>query len=266
MKISALYLIAAAIAAYVPSDNYSTLTPEAKPTGTTDYPDSFGIQIETMKAKREIQQIGDGQIQHQTGEATPTPVATPTKVINQIGDGQIQNQPTASVINQIGDGQIQNQQNPVTPTKVINQIGDGQIQNQPTASVINQIGDGQIQNNQDTANQIDDGQIQNNGTAKFQTCATENSLSMTLKSSILTDSKGRIGAIVANRQFQFDGPPPQAGSIYAAGWSVLDGYLALGDQTEFYQCMSGDFYNLYDENVAEQCEQVKLAIVDFVSC
>ena len=83
----------------------------------------------------------------------------------------------------------------------------------------------------------------------------------------MTDSHGRIGAIVANRQFQFDGPPPQAGSIFAAGWSISkDGYLTLGDSKVFYQCLSGDFYNLYDENVATQCNAVKLKIIDFVDC
>lgn len=273
-----LYLIAVAIAAYVPSENWSTLTPDAAPTATTNYEQKFGIQIETISAapsapaKREVNQIGDGQIQNPT--ATHDAV---TKVINQIGDGQIQNQPTASVINQIGDGQIQNQQNPAPPAptaSVINQIGDGQIQNQqnpaPTASVVGQIGDGQIQNQPSAAPsvaaQIDDGQIQNQGSAKLQTCGTDNSLSMTLKDSVLRDSLGRIGAIVANRQFQFDGPPPQAGSIYAAGWSIEDGYLALGNNDTFYQCLSGDFYNLYDQDVADQCAEVKLAIVDLIDC
>lgn len=90
---------------------------------------------------------------------------------------------------------------------------------------------------------------------------------MKLEDSVLTDSHGRIGAIVANRQFQFDGPPPQAGSIFAAGWSISsDGYLTLGDSKVFYQCLSGDFYNLYDENVAAQCNAVKLKIIDFVDC
>lgn len=272
-----LYFIATALAAYVPSDNYSTLTPAAKPTGTTDYTTNFGIQIETVTsaaAKRDVNQIGDGQIQNQSV----------TGVINQIGDGQIQNQsatptpsPTINVVNQIGDGQIQHQSE-TTVVSVINQINDGQIQNQsaaPTASVIHQINDGQIQNQSaDAASQINDGQIQNSAetgapapeAGKLETCATANGLSMSLKDSILTDSKGRIGAIVANRQFQFDGPPPQAGSIYAAGWAIDDGFLALGTQTEFWQCKSGDFYNLYDENVAAQCEPVKLAVVDFINC
>ena len=90
---------------------------------------------------------------------------------------------------------------------------------------------------------------------------------MNLKGGILTDGKGRIGSIVANRQFQFDGPPPQAGAIYAAGWSITeDGYLALGDSDVFYQCLSGNFYNLYDQNVAEQCSAIHLEAVSLVDC
>lgn len=93
---------------------------------------------------------------------------------------------------------------------------------------------------------------------------SDGSLSLTLGQSVLSDEAGRIGSIVANRQFQFDGPPPQDGAIYAAGWSITpDGVLALGDQTTFYQCLSGNFYNLYDENVAEQCNQINLQVVGF---
>ena len=98
------------------------------------------------------------------------------------------------------------------------------------------------------------------------TCSSDSALTMTLEDSILRDAKGRIGAIVSNRQFQFDGPPPQAGSIYAAGWSIIDGKLALGDSTTFYQCLSGDFYNLYDQSVAPQCTAVELDIILYEDC
>lgn len=257
MKLSLAYSLALAAAAYVPSEPFSTLTPPSPaPTGAaTDYAQKFGILVVTLTQKRDVvNQIGDGQIQKQSAPA-PTVVA-------QINDGQIQHQ---SVVNQIHDGQIQHQ-------TVVAQIGDGQIQHQ---SVVHQIGDGQIQHQTATvASQIGDGQVQATGVpapapapAAGQSCLTDNALTMTLEKSILKDGKGRIGAIVANRQFQFDGPPPQAGSIYAAGWSVTAAHLlALGNQTEFFQCKSGDFYNLYDENVAEQCEPVNLAVVDLVSC
>uniref|UniRef100_A0A0L0NRF1 Cell wall mannoprotein PIR1-like C-terminal domain-containing protein n=1 Tax=Candidozyma auris TaxID=498019 RepID=A0A0L0NRF1_CANAR len=285
-KLSVLALISSALAAYVPSEPWTDLTPEGSiASATTDYTAKFGIQIvtltssaaaeETKAAKRDvINQIGDGQIQHQLASST-------AQVVNQIGDGQIQHQtaappqPTsAQVVNQIGDGQIQHQ-----TASVVNQIGDGQIQHQTaTASVINQIGDGQIQHQTTAAaaaSQIGDGQVQatdapaaeHKGGAALQACMADNNLAMTLEKSILRDGSGRVGAIVANRQFQFDGPPPQAGSIYAAGWSITqEGLLALGNGTEFFQCKSGDFYNLYDQNIAEQCEPVHLSIVDLIKC
>lgn len=319
-SLTALGLAATALAATIPSEPWTTLTPDALPLGaTTDYTKKFGIQIVTITGsysldsgahKRAINQIGDGQIQEQTSVTLSAPAtttvasvinqigdgqiqhqtATTASVINQIGDGQIQHQTTtASVVNQIGDGQIQHQTSTTSTTtaSVINQIGDGQIQHQTanattTASAVNQIGDGQIQHQTSTAttasavSQISDGQLQASASASAESdddsdipvaCLTTDSLTMTLTKTVLKDGKGRIGAIVANRQFQFDGPPPQAGSIFAAGWSITDdGLLALGNSAVFYQCKSGDFYNLYDENVAAQCEAVHLSVIDLVDC
>ena len=86
-------------------------------------------------------------------------------------------------------------------------------------------------------------------------------LEITLKDGVLTDSKDRTGYIAANHQFQFDGPA-QTGAIYTAGWSACgNGSLALGGTTVFYQCLSGDFYNLYDESTGKQCNEVHINIV-----
>lgn len=75
----------------------------------------------------------------------------------------------------------------------------------------------------------------------LRSCIEPTGLAMRLVNGVLVDSLGRIGSIVANRQFQFDGPPAQAGAIYTGGWSVCaDGTLALGDSKKFYQCASGD--------------------------
>ena len=98
-------------------------------------------------------------------------------------------------------------------------------------------------------------------------CYTDSSLRMKLEDSILRDSKGRIGCIVSNHQFQFDGPVPQHGAIYAAGWSVtMDGKLALGDCTKFYQCATGEFYKLYNQQIGPQCQPVTLEIVELINC
>ncbi|KAK4495658.1 hypothetical protein PRZ48_012926 [Zasmidium cellare] len=80
----------------------------------------------------------------------------------------------------------------------------------------------------------------------------------------LIDDTNRIGCIVANGQFQFD-LPPQAGTIYTAGWSACgsagDRTLALGGNTTLYACNSGDFSNLYHKPVGSRCAPVELAIV-----
>lgn len=97
-------------------------------------------------------------------------------------------------------------------------------------------------------------------------CATDNTLTMTLDGTILKDSKDRIAYIASNRQFQFDGPP-QAGAIYTAGFTACDdGAIALGDSKTFWQCLSGDFYNLYDQYWAPQCMPVQMMIVRLMDC
>jgi hypothetical protein len=93
-------------------------------------------------------------------------------------------------------------------------------------------------------------------------CTQEGSLVVSLADGVLTDAQGRIGSIVSNYQFQFDGPPPQAGAIYTGGFSVCNnGSLAIGGSAEFFQCLSGSFYNLYDRHWAEQCSGVELLVV-----
>ncbi|CAK7198063.1 hypothetical protein SEUCBS139899_000721 [Sporothrix eucalyptigena] len=93
---------------------------------------------------------------------------------------------------------------------------------------------------------------------KRSTCGTDGALLLTLSDGILTDAKGRTGYIASNYQFQFD-DPPQAGAIYTAGFSVCgNDSLALGGSTTWWQCKSGDFYNLYDRNWAAQCEAVEI--------
>ncbi|KAI5958402.1 hypothetical protein CANMA_004246 [Candida margitis] len=98
-------------------------------------------------------------------------------------------------------------------------------------------------------------------------CYTNATLRMSLHDSILRDSDDRIGCIVSGHQFQFDGPTPQHGAVFAAGWSVTkDGQLALGNSTKFYQCASGHFYNLYDQSIGFQCHPVTLDVVELIEC
>ncbi|CUS11769.1 unnamed protein product [Tuber aestivum] len=98
-------------------------------------------------------------------------------------------------------------------------------------------------------------------------CIQPNSLKMSLNKGLLVDHLGRIGSIVANRQFQFDGPPAQAGAVYTGGWSVCpDSLIALGPQKQFYACASGDFENIYDSRIADYCRPIFLKLVSFVEC
>lgn len=95
------------------------------------------------------------------------------------------------------------------------------------------------------------------------TCGSSDILTVTMRDGVITDALGRTGCIVANYQFQFDGPP-QSGTIFQSGWSVCDGLLMLNNQTVFYQCPSGNpdgstFYNLYDRPWAAHCEPRHLA-------
>ncbi|PUU76059.1 hypothetical protein B9Z19DRAFT_992072 [Tuber borchii] len=98
-------------------------------------------------------------------------------------------------------------------------------------------------------------------------CIKPRMLKMLLQHGLLTDHLGRIGSIVANRQFQFDGPPAQVGAIYTGGWSLCsDNLIALGPQRQFYGCASGDKEFLYDTMIAKYCRTIFLKIVLLVDC
>ncbi|AJS32779.1 Pir3p [Saccharomyces cerevisiae YJM428] len=213
-----------------------------------------------------VSQITDGQVQAAKSTAA---------AVSQITDGQVQAaKSTAAAVSQITDGQVQAAK---STAAAASQISDGQVQaTTSTKAAASQITDGQIQASKTTsgASQVSDGQVQATAEVKdandpvdVVSCNNNSTLSMSLSKGILTDRKGRIGSIVANRQFQFDGPPPQAGAIYAAGWSITpEGNLALGDQDTFYQCLSGDFYNLYDKHIGSQCHEVYLQAIDLIDC
>ena len=104
------------------------------------------------------------------------------------------------------------------------------------------------------------------GSNGLESCAKSGAFSITLEDGILKDQQGRTGYIAANYQFQFDGPP-QAGAIITAGFSVCaNGSLALGGSSVFYQCLSGNFYNLYDRYWAAQCSPVTIDTIKLKQC
>lgn len=97
-------------------------------------------------------------------------------------------------------------------------------------------------------------------------CKTERTLILHLANGVLTDRFGRTGYIASNRQFQFDSPP-QAGALVTAGFTMCNnGSLALGGGNVFWQCLSGDFYNLYDQRSAPQCSPITLNSVRLLDC
>ncbi|PVH16299.1 uncharacterized protein CXQ87_004171 [Candidozyma duobushaemuli] len=105
-----------------------------------------------------------------------------------------------------------------------------------------------------------------NSPIKFSSCTEEDTLVMYLDNGVLRDPENRIGSIVGNHQFQFDGPTPQYGALYAAGWSVTpNSLLSLGDQTTFFQCSAGDFHKTYDTAISDQCVPVQLEVVKLES-
>lgn len=95
------------------------------------------------------------------------------------------------------------------------------------------------------------------------TCGTPGFLTLTLANGQLTDAEGRTGYIAANFQFQFD-KPPQTGAIFTGGFSACsNGSLALGGSAIFFECQSGDFFNLYDRDWAPQCKAI---FIDILPC
>ncbi|KAH8902112.1 hypothetical protein BR93DRAFT_860221, partial [Coniochaeta sp. PMI_546] len=92
-------------------------------------------------------------------------------------------------------------------------------------------------------------------------CSDEGILVAALGNGILTDSHQRTGYIASNYQLQFDAPP-QAGAIYTAGFSICENdTLALGGSTQWWGCVSGSFYNIYDRNWAPQCNRVEIDVL-----
>lgn len=83
-------------------------------------------------------------------------------------------------------------------------------------------------------------------------------LTLTLSGGVLKDQADRTGYIASNHQFQFDAPP-QANALKTSGFSLCsNGSLALDGSAIWYQCLSGEFHNLYDSDWAEQCSPIYL--------
>ena len=220
------------------SSSWTALTPSKTLQGAaTEYVSAFGIAVKSVT----------GTSASVSATASTTSGKNKREAISQIGDGQIQDTTSAS--------------QPQTTNTAVSQITDGQPQATTTSTSKSSKTTTTLSSASASASADAEEDI------KVVSCKTNGTLEMTLHDGVLKDAKGRIGAVVANRQFQFDGPPPQAGTIYAAGWSISpDGNLAIGDNQIFYQCLSGTFYNLYDESIGAQCSPVHLEVVKLIDC
>lgn len=173
-----------------------------------------------------------------------------------ISDGQIQagDHTTTPVAGQIGDGQVQAQTSVYAPVTV---LPDGQPQAPTTPPAVSQASDAQPQ-----ATAPSEPSQSADNPAKMVSCYKDGTLQITLQDGVLKDSQGRTGYIASNFQFQFDNPP-QAGAIYTSGFSACsNSSLALGGSNIFYQCRSGDFFNLYDRSWAAQCSPVTINLLE----
>ncbi|MCJ1401748.1 hypothetical protein MMC11_004965 [Xylographa trunciseda] len=183
---------------------------------------------------------------------TPSPTMMTLAAVTEFTDGQPQAPKiTAMPVTVLSDGQPQaplSTAKPSTTVMVTSIISKAPVMNAttmmtPAASMMPIVGGQQI-----------------------VACATNGTLELTLANGILKDSHGRTGYIASNFQFQFD-DPPQAGAIFTAGFSVCaNGSLALGGSNVFYQCLSGSFYNLYNQNWAPQCSPVTIETLMLINC
>lgn len=227
----------------------------------------------TMATRVPVSQIGDGQPQAAMSTMMKTmPAVTQIadgqvqamyRPVSQISDGQPQApKPTATPINQLSDGQPQQATSRASAKSSgapVTQLSDGQPQATTKASAVSQLSDGQPQATRS-------GSSAASMATQMVACKAAGVLNLTLADGVLLDSQGRTGYIASNYQFQFD-KPAQAGAIYTSGFSVCaNGSLALGGSNIFYQCLSGNFYNLYDRHWAPQCSPVTIDVLMLKNC
>ncbi|CAR29844.1 ZYRO0G18304p [Zygosaccharomyces rouxii] len=248
-----------------------------------------------------ISQIGDGQVQATTAPQITTVTEGGKKTTSSyyVPEGTqstsvtVNSKPTVVAVSQIVDGQIQADGMSGRPTVAGSASTTVTVKGKPTVAAVSQVQDGQIQADKPSTSSAapaatsgvgaspsgvngtsaatgasnTSSEVSSSDPVRAVSCKNNGTLGVTLNDGVLTDTKGRIGSIVSNHQFQFDGPPPQAGAIYAGGWSISqEGNLAIGDVETFYQCLSGNFYNIYDENIGDQCHPVHLEVIDLTDC
>lgn len=281
-----LALAAATQANPLPQAVTADISPAAPPPPgcTPSAVGSYGIAVRNVStgavAKRQASQLSDGQPQVMT-MATVSMVTdgqlqagmhTMMMMPAQIGDGQIQVSAatmTYAPVTVISDGQPQAPTLPAPSSTAtpVSQISDAQPQ-APTAAVSSPAVTSAPQASAPSRSDPSSGPQPSPSSSSVTNvaCETEGTLEITLADGVLKDAKGRTGYIASNFQFQFDAPP-QAGAIYTSGFTACsNGTLALGGSNVFYQCLSGDFYNLYDRSWATQCSPITIDLLRLQAC
>ena len=185
-------------------------------------------------------------------------------VANQITDGQMQVQTALAPVTEFSDGQ------PQAPTITLASApsvptGSNVSYTPSLAPTVAAVPSQTMTNPSATPSAILSMAPLNSSTG-LEMIACNNGFSITLVGSQLYDQAGRTGYIASNFQLQFDNPP-QLDAIYTSGFSVCsNGSLALGGSNVFYQCLSGNFYNLYDRSWAAQCSPITLNAMKQVQC
>ncbi|MCJ1311292.1 hypothetical protein MMC25_004963 [Agyrium rufum] len=201
-----------------------------------------------------VTEYSDGQPQAPTISAVP---------VSESSDGQPEatvTVTTAPAVSESTDGQPEATSS-VTTAPAVSQSTDGQPEASTSVPAVSQSTDGQPEASSTTA-----GAAAPTSSTVTVACASPGTLELTLADGVLKDGKGRTGYIASNFQFQFD-DPPQAGALITAGFSVCgNGSLALGGSNTFYQCLSGNFYNLYNTNWAAQCSPVIINTLTLINC
>ncbi|MCJ1231267.1 Mucin-21 [Toensbergia leucococca] len=241
-----------------------------------------------------IEQIGDGQVQDITTVAPVTvisdgqPQAPKITVapVSQISDAQPQaptsTKVTTSAVSELSEGQPQaptstSTSTPVATTTAASELSEGQPQAPTSASTSASTSTTPVASTTPTTSTTLVSSTSSSTTSSaavasstggitMVACASNDTLALTLEGGILKDSHGRTGYIASNYQLQFDNPP-QHGAIYTAGFSICsNSSLSLGGSAVFYQCLSGSFYNLYNENWAKQCSPVTINTLTLQTC
>lgn len=213
----------------------------------------------------QVKQIGDGQVQGGLHTVAIHP-------INQISDGQIQNwrvaygprvfsPPSTTIPPATASASDLIVSAAATRGDELDASDDSPLPTALATTSNTTTVDAALASANDSSTEVDTGMV---------SCLTPSSLQLHLSNGTLTDAQGRTGYIASNYQFQFD-KPPQSEALYTAGWAVCGGHnanltLSLGGSAVFWQCLSGDFYNLYDRYWAGQCSPVTLRVVELVDC